>query len=279
MNKYKIALFICAFAWGFGYVAMDHLVATTSITLAIGLRFFFASLIILSFSFKKVRSQIKGNIKYSIILGVILFLAFAFQTLGLVITTTSKNAFLTATNVIWVPVILSLFYKQSIAKKIYVSSILMIIGVGFVSLDGISSFNVGDVVTLIGAFFFGLHMVYIGKFANSDNVDFIVFGQLFITGVLGILSTFLVDGFTLNMGSEFLISILFAAFISTALCFFLQNYGIVGVDSSLGALILSLEAMFGVIATVLIDGEIINIITIVGFLIMFGAIIVAEYKT
>lgn len=279
MNKYKLALFVCAFAWGFGYVSMDHLVETTSVAMAIGLRFTFASLIILVVGFKSIKQEFRGNILNVVILGSVLFLAFLFQTVGLSLSTTSKNAFLTATNVVWVPVILSIFYNHRIQKKIYISSIIMIVGVAFVSLDGISAFNIGDVSTLIGAIFFALHMVLIGKFTNLKNLNMIVFGQLFVTGILGLIATLMIGDFTIVFGNEFVLSFLFAIFFSTSLCFFLQNYGIAGVDASIGALILSLEAMFGVIATVLIDGEMLNLITITGFGLMFLAIVIAEYRT
>ncbi len=279
MNKYKIALLVCAIAWGFGYVAMDHLVATTSTFMAIGLRFTFASLAILAIYFKKIRQSIKQNYKQAIILGVVLFIAFLFQTLGLVISTTAKNAFLTTTNVLWVPILLAVFYKKHIPAKIYISASIMVLGVALVSLDGISSFNIGDVSTLLGALFFALHIVLIGRYINQTNLDSIVFGQLFVAGILGLITAVLLDQATIVIGFEFMSAFLFAVFISTALCFFLQNYGISNVDSSVAAIILSLEAMFGVVAAILIDGEAVNAITLIGFLIMFVSILVAEMRT
>ncbi len=276
MNKYKIALFGCAFVWGFGYVAMDHLIDTSNPVLAIGLRFTVASIVLYIFSFKKINKQYKHAAKEVGALGIVLFFAFFFQTFGLAITTTAKNAFLTATNVIWTPIILALLYKMKIPKKIIFSSMLMIIGIGFVSLDGISVLNIGDVLTLIGALFFALHIVLISRYTNESNLEVVVFGQLLITGVLGLLVAALAGKMTIVFGSEFLIALIFAAVFSSALCFFLQNYGLSKVDSSLGALILSLEAMFGVIAAIIIDGEAVNLITITGFIIMFLAIIVAE---
>lgn len=280
MNKYKLALFICAFVWGFGYVAMDHLVTTTNPLLAIAVRFIFASLVIWLYKRKEIKvEKVKANLGPILILGSALFLGFLFQTYGLFLTTTSKNAFLTATNVIWTPIIVSIFYKYKVSNNVKIGSLLMIVGIALVSLDGLSSFNLGDVLTLVGALFFAIHIIFINRLANEKNLDVIVFGQLLITGLWALVATFMFSSITIQFGSEFLISLIFAAIFSTALCFFLQNYGLSQVDSSSGAIILSLESMFGVIAALLIDHEPINLITIIGFIVMSASILIAEKQS
>lgn len=278
MNKYKFALFACAFVWGFGYVAMDHLIATSNPMMAIAIRFLAASALVFVLGFKKIYGKFKENIVAILILGSILYVAFFFQTIGLALTTTSKNAFLTATNVIWTPILVSFLYKTKISKNIKIGSITMIVGIALISFDGISKFNVGDILTLICAIFFAIHIILINKYAKDDNVEVLVFGQLFITGIIGLIITLLTDNFYIHPGSEFMMSFVFVIVFSTALCFFLQNYGLSNVDSSAGAIILSLESMFGVIAAMLIDHEPVNLITIVGFMVMFGSILIAERK-
>lgn len=276
MNIYKVALFICAFVWGFGYVAMDHLIGTTNPLTAISLRFIVAGILIYVYRFKNIKGKVRENLYPMVVLGFVLFLAFLFQTYGLSLTTTSKNAFLTATNVIWTPIIVSIFYKYKINRNTKIGSILMIVGVAFVSLDGVSSFNLGDVLTLVGAVFFAVHIILINRFAQESNIDALVFGQLFVTGVLATLVTLAFGQFTVNLGTEFYAALIFVVVFSTALCFFLQNYGLSQVESSIGAIILSLESMFGVIAAMIIDNESVNFISGLGFVVMFIAILIAE---
>lgn len=278
MNKYKVALFVCAFVWGFGYVAMDHLIGTTNPLTAISLRFIAAGILIYIYRLKNIKGKLRENVYPMVILGFVLFLAFLFQTYGLSLTTTSKNAFLTATNVIWTPIIVSMFYKYKINRNTKIGSILMIVGVAFVSLDGVSSFNIGDILTLIGAVFFAIHIILINRFAHEDNVDALVFGQLFVTGLLASIVTLSFGQFAVNTGTEFYTALIFVVVFSTALCFFLQNYGLSQVESSTGAIILSLESMFGVMAAMVIDNEPVNFISGLGFIVMFIAILIAERK-
>lgn len=276
MNKYKLALLVCSVVWGFGYVAMDGLVNSTSPFLAIAIRFLLASLIIFVIKFNAIMRTIQQNISKMIILGLVLFIAFAFQTYGLLLSTTAKNAFLTATNVIWTPVLLAILYRFKIERKIIIASIVMLIGIGFISLDGISPPNIGDLLTLIGGIFFAFHIILINRLTNSHNLSTLVFGQLFITGVFGLIFAIFTDQMTMVINDQFILSLLFSAILSTAFCFFFQNYGLSHVDGSTGAIILSLEALFGVIASVLITGEELTIMAIIGFIFMFCAIIISE---
>ncbi len=73
-----------------------------------------------------------------------------------------------------------------------------------------------------------------------------------------------------------IVYLVFAGVLSTALCFFLQNYGIKHVDTSTAGIILSLESLFGVLAASTIGGEVLGISAIIGFIIMFSGIILAE---
>lgn len=276
MNKYKFALFICAIVWGFGYVAMDNIVMLSSPFMAIGVRFTIASLVILLIKFRDIRLTFKQNIFEMILLGVVLFIAFAFQTYGLALSTTAKNAFLTATNVVWTPLLLGVFYKFKIKPQIIVGSVVMIIGIGFVSLDGLSPPNIGDLLTIFGAIFFAVHIILINRNTNNSNLGTVVFGQLFITGILGLLVASLTDQFVIDYNGQYLVSLLFAALLSTAFCFFFQNYGLAHVDGSSGAIILSLEALFGAVAAVLLSNESLSTMSIIGFIIMFCAIIISE---
>lgn len=279
MNKYKSALFLCAFVWGFGYVAMDHLVSTTNPLMAISVRFIFAGSLIYLFKFKQINGKIKTNIVPIFILGLALFLCFLFQTYGLSLTTTSKNAFLTATNVIWTPVLISIFYKYKITRNIKIGSIVMIIGIALISLDGLSGFNLVDILTLVGALFFAIHIICINRYARQANLEALVFGQLFLVGIFALGLTIIFGQVQITFGSEFVTSLIFAAVLSTALCFFLQNYGISKVEASSAAIILSLESMFGAIAAIIVDNEAVNIITLTGFAVMFSAIFIAERKS
>src|SRR3954454_21522744 len=154
MQKYmgEIALTITAIIWGSGFVAssisLEHF---TPYQILAG-RFLIGT-IILSVIFHKrlkninINTMIKGAV-----LGIFLYLAFALQTVGLQFTTPSKNAFLTAVNVVIVPFIAFVIYKRKIDSYELFGAIFAMVGVGILSLKLSAEINIGDLLTLGCAF-------------------------------------------------------------------------------------------------------------------------------
>ncbi|MDU2198168.1 MAG: DMT family transporter, partial [Peptostreptococcaceae bacterium] len=139
MKKYlpEIGLVITAIIWGTGFIgtqlALDG--GFTPIQI-LTIRFFIAALLLNIIFFKQVKKYIDNkSIKAGITLGIFLFIAFELQTVGLVYTTPSKNAFITAANVVIVPFIGYLIYRRKIDKWGLISSIVAIIGIGILSLE------------------------------------------------------------------------------------------------------------------------------------------------
>lgn len=277
-KKYEIALFLTAIFWGLGFVFMDIALEKLSTFSILSIRFLGSSLLIFIIGHKQISKCSKRDLINGSLLGIFLFLAFAFQTVGLLYTTPARNAFLTASNVVMVPLILLIAYKHKINFNIKLGSIFMLIGIGLVSGLSLSGTNVGDGLTLICAFFFSLHIIFISRFLNKDNLYTIVFIQLLIAGLISLLAGLSTS--TLNY--EGIENIQFALFyvvvFSTCLTFFLQNYGLSKVDSSKGAIILSTEALFGTLGSVIILGEKISIMVLLGFIFMFMGILIVERK-
>ena len=109
-------LLITAIVWGSGFVvtaiALEYL---TAYQVMAG-RFILAAMILSLLFGKKFKTFTKSVIWKGAILGTILYIGFALQTVGLEYTTPSKNAFLTAVNVVIVPLIAYLVYKRKVDR-------------------------------------------------------------------------------------------------------------------------------------------------------------------
>src|SRR5690625_2773640 len=137
MRKYygEIGLIITAIIWGSGFAAtaisLEHYFPYQGMSV----RFLDGAVILSVIFYKKIRLINKNILFKGVILGSILYFAFALQTVGLQFTTPSKNAFLTAVNVIIVPLILYLFYKKQLDKFEITGAVLAMTGVGILSLQ------------------------------------------------------------------------------------------------------------------------------------------------
>lgn len=124
---------------------------------------FLVTAIILFFYLVLSKTKIeKSEINLGLGAGVILGLAFSLQTVGLVYTTSSKNAFITGAYVVMVPFISWFLTKEKSKIIIYIASFICLLGIGLLSLEGDLSMNYGDFLTLICAIFFALQMSIIG---------------------------------------------------------------------------------------------------------------------
>ena len=282
MKKYigEIGLFFTSIVWGTGFVgtklSLDG--GLTPLQL-ITIRFLIASILINIIFYKQIKANInKDAIKCGAIMGVFLFIAFVVQTIGLVYTTPSKNAFLTAVNVVIVPFIVFFAYRQKLDKIGVISSLLTLIGIGVLSLESDLSVNIGDFLTLICAFGYALHIFFTSEFTKKHNPIVLTGVQFTVTFVLSLIVQVLLGEGNLNSNSTGYVGALYLGVFSTTLAFLLQTICQKKVDGTKTAIILSTEAVFGTLFSIIFLHELITIRMIIGSIIIFISIIMAETK-
>ena len=112
-----LGLLTVTIIWGGGFVASDIALATLTPFQIMFIRFFIAAVIMTALGKDSIKSVTREEIKCGAMLGSALFGGFALQIIALQYTTPSKNAFLTATNVVIVPFIALVIYKKKIPVK------------------------------------------------------------------------------------------------------------------------------------------------------------------
>ncbi len=110
------------------------------------------------------------------------FIVVQLQSTGLKYTTPSNSSFITSIYVILLPFIAWLFFKKIPPLKIYLSIILCMFGMVF--LTGIIStgfeFHLGDFLTLLNAIFYAFQMTYYGYATKNARPQIIAFQLGFI---------------------------------------------------------------------------------------------------
>ena len=265
-SKYKgeIGLGLTALIWGSGFIGVSISLSGGLTPLQImTIRFFIGAVLLGIIFFKEIKNNItKEAVKAGSMIGVFLFIAFAFQTIGMSYTTASKNAFLTAINVVIVPFIGFVLYKRPLDKYGIISSIIAILGIGILSLEADFSINFGDFLTIICAFGFAFHIFFTGEFVKKHNpIVQILFNEIKIEA---------------QMSS--IMGVLYLGVFSTTVAFLLQTVCQKDVSETKSAIILSLESVFGTILSVIILHEVLTIRMVIGCLVIFCAIIISETK-
>lgn len=281
MNKHigKLGLTLVAIIWGTGFVASALALENYSAYQILAIRFTLAFLVLLLINFKRIKELSTRTIKRGSLLGVFLFLAFAFQTVGLQFTTPSKNAFLTAVNVVIVPFLGFLILKKKLPVKSIVGSFVTLIGIAMLSLNGtVGSFNLGDMLTLICAVFFALQIFVTDLFVEEEETWALMLLQMGSAATLSWLTLFITGESTPVLEMKSLMPVLYLGLISTLLAYFLQTISQKYTTSSQAAIILSTEAFFGMISSVIILSERVSTNMLIGAIFIFIGILIVELE-
>lgn len=282
LKKYsgEIGLIVVAIIWGSGLVATRLALdgGLTSLQI-ITLRFFIASVILNILFFKRIKENINKKVfKSGFLLGIFLFLSFWVQTVGLVYTTASKNGFITAANVVIVPFIGYFLFKKELDKYGMASSVMALIGIGILSLEADFSVNIGDLLTLVCAFGFAFHIFFTSEFAKDNDPIVLTVVQFCVAFLLSLIVQMLTGEMKLEAQLGGYLGMLHLAIFSTTIGFLTQTICQKKVDGTKTAIILSTEAVFGTIFSIIILKEALTLKLIIGSILIFAAIIVSETK-
>lgn len=287
MNKKALAwlsgvgLILVTVIWGVAFVVVKNTLDVIPAGYLVALRFSVATVALCIIFVHRLRKLNKATLLHGIGIGIFLFLAYTFQTIGCKYTTAGKNAFLTTIYVILVP-----FINWGLTKKrpdVYsvIAAVLSVVGIGLLSLRGDLSMNIGDVLTLICGFGFALQIVFIARWSQEDDPILLTIIQIAVTAVCSwILAPFMDGKLPLDAikNPEVIKGILFLAIFSTMICFLLQNICQKYLRPSTAALLMSFESVFGVLSGVIFLHEIMDMKGIVGCCLMFIAIVTSETK-
>lgn len=271
-------LLVTAIVWGSGFVitaiALEYL---TAYQVMAG-RFLLAAIILTIIFGYRLKKASKSVIWKGIILGTILYIAFALQTVGLQYTTPSKNAFLTAVNVIVVPLIAYAVYKRRIDGYEIIGSIMAIVGIGFLSLQGSLTMNIGDALSLACAVAFAFDIFCTNLFVQKEDAIALTIIQFITASLLGILVVVSQGDIPTTLEKEAIYSIIYLAIFSTTLAYLFQNVANQYTSATKAAIILSTESFFGMVLSVIFLHEVLTGRMVVGAILILLAILIAEVK-
>ena len=184
-KKAELVLLATTAIWGGTFVVIKLGFADISPFLFVAIRFTLGTIIFGLFFFPRLRSIRPPTIRKGIILGVLLGVGLILQMYGLQITTASKSAFITGMMVVFTPAAQMFIGRRLPKLGNLIGVIVVTTGLYFLTSPSGSGFNLGDALTLIGAFLFGFYIVYLDIFSKEEELLPLAFLQIATTAVLG----------------------------------------------------------------------------------------------
>lgn len=276
----KLALLLATIIWGSSFIVMKDALDNLGTFYLLGVRFMGACILLAVIFWYKFKSFNFYYIKAGFVMGTALLAAYAVQTFGLAETTPGKNAFLTAGYCVMVPFLYWLIAGKKPDRYNISAAILCVAGIGLVSLDSNLTMGRGDLLTIICGVFYALHIIVSARYTQDSDVILLTISQFFFAGVWswGLSFAFETMPAAASIPVDTWLSLAYLCVFATAGALGLQMYGLKYTAPSAGALILSLEAVFGVLFSVLLGAEAVTLRLLLGFAVIFIAIVVSETK-
>lgn len=208
-------------------------------------------------------------------LGLALFAGASLQQMGLVYTTAGKAGFITGLYVIIVP-ILGLFWRQQPRVGTWIGAVLATIGLYLLSVTEVFTIELGDLLVLVGAFFWAAHVLIIGWLSPRINPIKLAFSQYVACSILSLIAASGVETITFNSIVAAAIPILYGGLLSVGIAYTLQVIAQRDAHPAHAAILLSLEAVFAAIGGWLILGEIISARGLVGCGLMLSGMLLSQ---
>lgn len=274
----KIALLGASIIWGSSFLVVKNSMDSMQPHTLIAIRFTIGSILLCVIFHKKLKKLNKDYIISGGIIGIFLFIAYSIQTIGITDTTPGKNAFLTAVYCVIVPYLYWIVDRNKPDKYNIIAAALCLTGIGLVSISSGFRIQYGDAFSLICGFFYAAHMVAVSKLSKDRDPVLLTIVQFIYTAIISWVVTLFFEDLPKTFSPNAITELLYLAVFATALALLLQNIGQKYTKPAPAAIILSLEAVFGVIFSVIFFKEEITLKLFIGFLLIFLAILTSETK-
>ena len=193
-------------------------------------------------------------------------------------TSPGKSAFLCTTYCVMVPFMYWFATKKRPEMLHIVCVFLCLLGIGILSLKGGFGMSAGDVLTVLSGVPCAVNIVTSAIVCQNKNPLLLTTIELGVVAVLAWICVIFTDTFPREFPLNTVGGIVYLGLVATALCLFLQSYGLKYAEASIGGMLLSLESVFGVIFSIIIYHEKVTFRMLVGFTVIFTAILLSQWE-
>lgn len=212
--------------------------------------------------------------KGGILTGTVLCAASMFQQYGIQYTTVGKAGFLTALYTVIVPV-LSLFSGKKTKPQIWICVVISVIGMYLLTMEKGGSFSRGDLLVVICAFFFAIHILLVDHYSqNTDGIRLSCI-QFLTAGILSLVPMLLEHPHAVDIVAAGA-PILYAGVLSSGAGYTLQILGQKDAEPAVASMLLSLESVFAALAGFLFLHQTMSLREMIGCAMIFLAVILAQ---
>lgn len=285
----SMLLLLTALIWGVAFVAQSEGMNYVGGFTFIGARYLIGGAVLLPLLFflrkrnaqwnalgkDEQKKQNRIGVIGGICCGIALCTASSLQQFGIAYTTVGKAGFITALYIVIVP-LLGLFLKKTVGLNIWISVVIAAVGMYLLCITEGFRIGKGDLLVFLCAITFSFHILIIDHFSPKADGVLISCVQFFTAGVIGTVLMFLFEQPSISGILSAWAPILYAGVFSSGVGYTLQVVAQKDVEPTVASLLMSMESVFSMLAGWVLLGQKLSGKELVGCLLVFAAIILAQ---
>ncbi|WP_316844134.1 DMT family transporter [Pedobacter psychrodurus] len=278
-NTFLLLLILGTAFWGISFSVTKLAIGQNQSALFLFYRFLLATMVLSVVFWKYVKTLNINSIKTGAALAVPLMLGIYLQTLGITHTSASQCSFVAGITVVMIPVFKLIIYKKAAPLKIWLATVVALIGLSVISIKENFNIGIGDLYTITGAFFFAVYLIQIERESKTRNIIPTIVPMFATCALLTFLLTLSQENIIwVPQGNIFWMGILYCAIFSTAYMYTISNISQKYISAERVSIIYLFEPVFGAFAAHFILGEHISSRLLIGGGLIFMATVVSEIK-
>lgn len=291
--KGTLILIIAAIIWGLAFVAQSGAAELVPPFTFNALRSAIGAIVLYLFwlitnkdkksFFPKTPKERKNYYVCAVVCGICLSIAINFQQFGIAlypkgVASEARAGFITALYVILVP-IFSLFLKKRVGLPVLVGVVIAISGIYLLCFSaGVGGIYIGDVLIFLCAVAFALHIMNVDKFVGYTGGVKLSIMQFCVAAVISAILAVIFEADKIELSNIISASpqILYLGVMSSGVAYTLQIVGQKYAEPTVASITMSLESVFAALGGWLISGNTLSFRELVGCVLVFVAILVAQ---
>ncbi|MGC9061404.1 DMT family transporter [Calditerrivibrio sp.] len=275
-----LLLLFTAIIWGSTFIIVKKSIESIPPIAFNTIRFVIASLVLMVIFLYRPKKINKQVLMDGSVLGLVLFLTFTCQTIGLKFVTASETGFITGLYLIFVPIISMVFLGKKIDINTIVAVIIAFIGLSLISFTGKVNVGFGELLVLLNALFVAFHILLVDYYGRRDDVFALTSIQIFVLTLLSFIYATIFEGwsFKIALNVDIVVAFLITGVFATVVAFMIQTYAQKYTTPTKAAVIFTFEPLSSAFFGYLFGGELLKISQYFGAFLIFISMLIIELK-
>ncbi len=262
--------------WGLTFALIKKSLESVQPFVFMAWRFWLAALVMGALSARRLRHIDWPIMRDGLLLGVLLYASYSFQTFGLQHTTAGNAGFITGLFIVFTPLLSAIFLRHRLDPKSIAAVVVAVIGLAVLSLQPGIGIRIGDALVLACAFLYSVHIILMDGFVKKYDLVLLTFVQMLILAVAFTASGLIFEKFTVPDTGFAWMTIAICGVLASAAAFYVQGYAQRILTPVRTSMVLIMEPVFSVVFGIIILGEHLTWRSWLGCALIFAGMVLTE---